>query len=430
MLTNSNTPQFIIHRGSHQIGGSCVELNSPQAKIIIDCGLPLDFDDKDPKTQQKIREEARKWLQNCDAIFLSHYHGDHYGLLNEAPIGTKVFTSSETALLMKLSGIFGEDLTKRLDIQTFESENPVSCKDFTVTQFIVDHSAFGACSFLFEWKDLKILYSGDIRIHGRKGVLYKNLPQHVDYLFLEGTNMGYTVRQKTEKTVENNFVKRFSSNSDSLHMVWCSSQNIDRIVSLYRACVKTNRFFCVDSYTAYVLEIVHSLRSTIPTAKTHPNLLIYYPRHLTTFLNKKDKNIIYRPFQIDKKLKISNLRKNPSKYVMIFRPKLLQDLKKYLDGYKICLTNSIWAKYWEQDKTEINNLKEWLDEAPELRKKLPDIHTSGHADITSLQKIVQHIQPKRIIPIHTEIPEKYKDIFANYTIINATDETPLELPII
>ena len=30
--------QFIIHRGSHQIGGNCVELVSPNARILIDCG--------------------------------------------------------------------------------------------------------------------------------------------------------------------------------------------------------------------------------------------------------------------------------------------------------------------------------------------------------------------------------------------------------
>lgn len=34
--------QLIIHRGSKQIGGSCVEISTPSARIIIDVGLPLD----------------------------------------------------------------------------------------------------------------------------------------------------------------------------------------------------------------------------------------------------------------------------------------------------------------------------------------------------------------------------------------------------
>ena len=124
---------------------------------------------------------------------------------------------------------------------------------------------------------------------------------------------------------------------------------------------------------------------------------------------------------------LADLATNPSKYVLLFRPKLLGDLKKYLADTKVCLTNSIWAQYWEQDKPEINRLKEWLTEKPELRQKLPDIHTSGHADVASLQKIVEHVQPKCIVPMHTEMPEKYKTLFPSYTVLNVTDETPIDL---
>ena len=426
MTHNQSNLQFIIHRGSHQIGGNCVELVAPNSKILIDCGLPLDYDEQTPETQKEIRENARKWLNNCDAIFLSHYHGDHYGLLCEAPIGTKVFTSDETAMLMELSGIFGEDLTQRLDIHTFEN-GVITFKDFRITQYIVDHSAYGACAFLFEVGGQTLLYSGDIRLHGKKGILYKHLPQHVDYLFLEGTNLGRGVKQKTERAVENEFVKRFSSYQDNAHLVWCSSQNIDRLVALYRACLRTGRTLCIDPYTAYVLEFAYSVHPTIPTAKTHPNLMIYYPHRLTTMMMERDKTIIYGPYSKEKKMDLADLATNPSKYVLLFRPKLLGDLKKYLADTKVCLTNSIWAQYWEQNKPEIISLKEWLAEKPELRQKLPDIHTSGHADVASLQKIVEHVQPKHIVPIHTEMPEKYKTLFPSYTVLNATDETPIEL---
>ena len=207
MGNNQNNIQFIIHRGSHQIGGNCVELATQNTKILIDCGLPLDFEEQTLETQEKILEDAKEWTRNCDAIFLSHYHADHYGLLNEAPEGTKVYTTKETAELMKISGFLGEDLTKHLDIQPIE--NTVTVKDFRVTKFDVDHSAFGACAFLFEACGKSILYSGDIRLHGKKGILYKRLPQHVDYLFLEGTNIGRGVRQRTETDMENELAYKF-----------------------------------------------------------------------------------------------------------------------------------------------------------------------------------------------------------------------------
>ncbi|MCR5191399.1 MAG: MBL fold metallo-hydrolase [Bacteroidales bacterium] len=424
MNNNQNDIKFIIHRGSHQIGGNCVEFATRNAKILIDCGLPLDYDEQDPEIQVKIHEDAKEWLNHCDAIFLSHYHADHYGLFNEAPQGTKVYTTKETAELMKISGVFGEDLTGRLDIQPIEYS--VAVKDFHVTKFDVDHSAFGACAFLFEVCGKRILYSGDIRLHGKKGVLYKNLPQNVDYLFLEGTNLGRGIRQKTEKDIENEFVKQFSVNQDSLHLVWCSSQNIDRIVALYRTCVRTNRILGVDPYAAYALELAHQNRQSIPN-KTFPNLQIYFPWSFTNWMMEKDRQLVLGLRKGATKLDQTDLPENPSKYVLLFRPKLLRDLSKYLSNTKVCLTNSIWAQYWEQDKPEINRLKEWLAEKPELRQKLPDIHTSGHADVASLRKIVDHVNPKGIIPIHTELPGKYETMFPNYTIINITDETPSEL---
>lgn len=420
MKSNQNDIQFIIHRGSHQIGGNCVELATQNTRILIDCGLPLDFEEQPKDTQEKILEDAKKWTRDCDAIFLSHYHADHYGLLNEAPEGTKVYATKETAELMKISGVFGEDLTKHLDIQPVE--NTVTVKDFRVTKYDVDHSAFGACAFLFEVCGKTILYSGDIRLHGKKGILYQYLPQNVDYLFLEGTNLGRGVRQKTEKDMENEFVKQFTANKDILHLVWCSSQNIDRIVDLYRACITTNRILGIDPYAAYVLELANHCHTSIPD-KTLQNVQVYFPPNFTDRMADKDKQLVFDIRKGATKLDQKDLAVHPSKYVLLFRPKLLRDLNMYIPNTKVGLTTSVWPQYWEQDKPEYKRLKAWLAAKPELRKRLPDIHTSGHADVVSLQKIVEHIQPQNIIPIHTEHSDSFSSLFPDYNVLEVSDET-------
>jgi len=33
--------KLIIHRGTHEIGGSCIELVSANSRILLDFGLPL-----------------------------------------------------------------------------------------------------------------------------------------------------------------------------------------------------------------------------------------------------------------------------------------------------------------------------------------------------------------------------------------------------
>ena len=37
--------QIIIHRGTHEIGGSCVEIESKDTRIVIDIGMPIVTED-------------------------------------------------------------------------------------------------------------------------------------------------------------------------------------------------------------------------------------------------------------------------------------------------------------------------------------------------------------------------------------------------
>lgn len=62
--------------------------------------------------------------------------------------------------------------------------------------YLVDHSAVDAYAFLIEAEGKRLFYSGDIRSHGRKGILFDDLIQRpvrdIDVLFLEGTMMRRT----------------------------------------------------------------------------------------------------------------------------------------------------------------------------------------------------------------------------------------------
>lgn len=39
------------------------------------------------------------------------------------------------------------------------------------------------------------------------------------------------------------------------------------------------------------------------------------------------------------------------------------------------------------------------------------IHTSGHAEISDIKKVVVGLKPKRIVPVHTMKPDIYKEMF-------------------
>lgn len=74
----------IIHRGSSEIGGTCIQLSTDRTTILLDLGLPL---------SQKSKQFDLASIKT-DAVLISHPHQDHYGLIdmigNDANFGGQV----------------------------------------------------------------------------------------------------------------------------------------------------------------------------------------------------------------------------------------------------------------------------------------------------------------------------------------------------
>ena len=397
-----------IHRGTHEIGGSCVEICSDKAKILIDLGMPLDYDKHTTEEQTEIRHNAVEWCMGVEALFLSHAHADHYGFLGLLSQDTPIYATEETFAMLALDGILGDDPTEHLEKRPLTSGQSCEVADIKVTAYIVDHSAYGACAYLIECDGKRILYSGDIRLHGVKGVLYKNLPKDVDYMLLEGTNVLRAKSNPTEREVENQFVEAFNDAPDALHLVWCSAKNIDRICALFRACIRCGRTLVLDPYTANVLAAVAQLNPHIPTVTTAKQMRVYFPYYLTKrLLERNPESYIYSLEPRKNKVSYNDFMTKPKRYVMLVRPTTLSYLEK-LGIRHIRFIKSIWSGYWDEPSTE--RFRGWVEEHCDAIK---NIHSSGHADTQSLQRIVEFVRPKTIVPIHTDAPKRFCDIFVN-----------------
>ncbi|WP_321425821.1 MBL fold metallo-hydrolase [uncultured Bacteroides sp.] len=397
-----------IHRGTNEIGGSCVEIATATTKILIDIGLPLDS----KASEDNLNLYNPGIEDNIDAVFISHYHLDHYGLLPLLDESIPVYASEGTKKIFEINNVFLHQKEMK-NLKVIKPQDEIIIKDISIIPYTVDHSAYDAMAFLIEAEGKRILYSGDIRLHGPKSKLYKYLPKEVDYMILEGTNINNEVYNiKTEKDIEEEFLSIFRSTSDAINYVWCSGQNIDRLVALYRACVKSKKIMVVDVYVANVLKEIHGLNNKIPFLNSHDNMGVYYPKYVTNNLkNSGHWNYAIRLDPNHYKVTPEMISADPGKYVVVVRPSVLEFLKKCTPSNGNLIT-SLWKEYEKRDENK--RLIEW---AKAKNYNLYSVHTSGHASLNELKEIVTMLKPKKIIPIHTEHKEKFKEHFTNVLVI-------------
>ena len=77
--------KITIHRGIDQIGGCITEIATASARILIDLGQNLPDGEGVVNDDFANFEAIEKITKGIDAIFYTHYHGDHLGLFHLVP---------------------------------------------------------------------------------------------------------------------------------------------------------------------------------------------------------------------------------------------------------------------------------------------------------------------------------------------------------
>lgn len=94
--------KIIVHRGFDQVGGSIVEISTDTTRIFIDMGENLPGSGKMSQEEEKSYVD-RLFAQNKkekEAVFYTHGHGDHVGMMQYVPKHVSQYMSKGTKRLL------------------------------------------------------------------------------------------------------------------------------------------------------------------------------------------------------------------------------------------------------------------------------------------------------------------------------------------
>jgi ribonuclease J len=396
-----------IHRGAKEIGGTCVEIEAQGRRVVLDVGQPLDVEDPGQIPFHPVPGFARP-DQSLLAVVISHPHQDHYGLAYRLPAETRFLIGRAAEHILRAATPFVPGGVHFARVQHLEDRMPITLPPFTITPYLMDHSAYDAYAIHAEADGRSLFYSGDLRAHGRKAALFHKLlrkpPKQVDVLLLEGTTLGRPDEPPvTEADLEAQLTAQFWA-TPGMPLVWCSGQNIDRIVTVFKACRAAKRQFILDMYTAEVLAATEN--PALPQA-SWDGIRIFLPQ------TQKRQIVRRRAFEMAKRYKpwrifSGALAAAAPRSVMLFRPSMMDDLDaaKCLAG--ACLICSVWPGYLQAESGQ--RLLAW-QQARGLG--FACCHTSGHATAADLQKLRQVFPDAPVVPVHTDHPERFAELFGN-----------------
>jgi ribonuclease J len=405
-----------VHRGTREIGGTCIELESAGSRILLDLGLPLDSKNLESAQLPNVSSFSEPDASLL-AIILSHGHRDHWGLIPKVRPEIPLLMGKATESIMRAAADFVPDGVALTAAEYLVAGKRTEVGPFAIKPHLVDHSGFDAYALEIEADGRRIFYSGDLRAHGRKGKLFESMvnnpPKKIDTMLMEGSNLGRLADDQsfpTEEALEGVFLDRFRATS-GMALVACAAQNIDRVVTVYRAAKKCGRTLIVDAYAAEVLKATGH-KSIPQPIEGWSKLAVFIPQWQRQQLVKKNIAPLvdsYRAYR----LWPEQLAELAPQSVMLFRGWMMRDLDRAnaLTGARV-----IWSQ-WDG----------YLSEGPGAMLKLDceargipfeSIHTSGHASLADLKRLAAAVAPKRLIPIHTFERERFPSLFDNVSLID------------
>ncbi len=424
---------------------------SVQKELIKTCLLPEIKTSKRQKLPLYVDYEGSEIMEpsiDCPLqhIFVSHPHLDHSGfitllrsdlnihmgsmseLIYSSNIETKKDRTLENKLYWKLPK--KDEIEPRLKFSKFHDGMKIEVDKLRIIPCSVDHSVPGSYGFIAEGSSARIAYTGDFRFHGPAQNLSEKFKERLreeslDVLIVEGTNMNLgriDSEEKVERDAHELIEKSFRL-GNKLAIIEVKSSDIDRINAFVRVAKSLNSIIAITTRVAYILDKIK--RSGLEARLLHgiPKLTNEVMLFTKGKLMKWEKELLERRKDmgiLDDKAIIS-----PKERIVL------------LDSgrFNVFDTTPPKGSLYIQSISEHMNEEEEYDEERFINSLalygliVYRLHSSGHATPLDLMEFVSDVKPKMLIPIHTEHPEAFYELFKDITnVVIPEKDLPIPIP--
>jgi ribonuclease J len=430
-------PRITCYGGVGEIGGNKFILEDRGIKVILDFGTGFSdgsdyFDsaisprgvngagdlfefDLLPQIPGLYSEEA---LQNTrveytepefDAVVLSHYHSDHTGRIEYIDPKIPVYCGETTSLIHDAyNGSTGSPLDKH-PIRKFRTGDRFTIGPMEFHPIHVDHSIPGAYGFVIHTSDGTMAYTGDFRFHGPAGSMTWDFvdaarEENPSLLLTEGTRVGPEddAANMSETAVKKEALKMVKG-TRSLVFSTFRGNDVDRVNTFFDACQAAGRRLVVSMKLAVLLEKLKADKK-LRVPRVGKDVDVYLRRKRTGKFDDSDYYAWERPF-VAKGLTAEDIRKRQGEVFLHLEawnfPELI-DIKPDRGGTYIHAATEAFNEEGEKEETLIKN---WVEH---VGFRYAQLHASGHAPGSDVMELVRSISAKKVVPIHTEHPELFK----------------------
>jgi len=499
------TTEINFFGGVDEIGGNKVRVSDRTTSIFLDFGMSFskanDYFSEflQPRKSNGISDflelgllpdikgiYREDYLKHCgisceeepsiDGVLISHAHMDHSAYVHHLREDIPIYVTKQSYLIMKTleetsTASFNEfiNLKKsfhlkrkqrvnkgtseyteakgaewkiKRDIKIIDSYKEFSIGNLKITPAPVDHSLPGACAYFVDTGDERIVYTGDLRFHGRHPELTKKFVKEAKkfsptVMLSEGTRIDSN-SNINEQSIENSATE-IISNFKGHVIVNYPIRDLDRFLTFYNVTKNTDRRFAVNLKQAYMLNLfdgqgypkIEDIDVYIPRKKwgmignesfacideEWVNASELHPYHLESDYKLWERDYL----TYDNTVNYKDIKENPSKYIFgcdFFELKELIDIKPENGLY-------IWSKtepFNDEMQIDYNKVKNWINHF-KLTTIVNGMHGSGHANGIEIIEMIKEIEPERLYPIHTGKKELFSSLNGNKTTVVYPDQS-------